>query len=57
MASGKLIALLFALAAVAATVQPSEARIQGLDSLERRQDADQVLRASTPRRRRARPAA
>ena len=56
MASGKLIALLFALAAVAATtaVQPSEARIQGL---ERRQDADQVLRASTPRRRRARPAA
>ena len=47
MASGKLIALLFALAAVAATVQPSEARIQGLDSLERRQDADQVLRAST----------
>ena len=46
MASGKLVALLFALAAVAATtaVQPSEARIQGL---ERRQDDDQVLRAST----------
>ncbi|RLN11537.1 hypothetical protein C2845_PM09G06700 [Panicum miliaceum] len=47
MAFCKLVALLFALAAVAATVQPSKARIQGL---ERRQDAaggDQVLRPST----------
>ncbi|PUZ61664.1 hypothetical protein GQ55_4G295000 [Panicum hallii var. hallii] len=48
MASCKLVALLFALAAVASAtaVQPSEARIQGL---ERRQDAggDQMLRPST----------